>query len=83
MASNDQDGEIDPVLAVLIAQLIDKGVLNGVDIADMGRRLEEGGDGRFVMDLYGIILSCEIDTPSYRRAGIHAIDGGLSDQADD
>lgn len=63
-------------MAVLIAQLLDKGILDTKDIADMSRRLEEGGDERFLGDLLGIVMSCEIDTPANRRAGIHSIDGG-------
>jgi hypothetical protein len=70
---------IDPVLCVLIAQLIDKGVLDGDDISDMMRRLEEGGDGELASDLVGIVLSCGIDTPANRRAGMHVVDGGNSE----
>lgn len=69
---------LDPVLAVLIAQLIDNGQLDGEDIANMARRLHEGDDGDLAQSLYGVFLSAVIDQPENRRASIHAIDGGNS-----
>lgn len=69
---------MDPVLAVLIAQLIDNGTIDGGDIANMSRRLHEGGDSDLADALYGVMLSAMIDKPGGRRAAIHAIDGGLA-----
>lgn len=77
MASDSGGTGADPLLEVLIAQLLDNGTLDGDDIANMARRLEEGGDQNAAMALFGIMLSCEIDTPANRRAAIHALpDGG-------
>lgn len=79
MANHDPDSGtgIDPVLAVLIAQLIDNGTLDGEDIANMARRLEEGDDQDLAMGLMGVALSAAIDQPENRRASIHVIsDGG-------
>jgi hypothetical protein len=70
---------MDPVLAVLIAQLIDNGTIDGGDIAVMARRLIEGGDGDLANSLYGVMLSASIDQPEGRRAAIHSIDGGKAD----
>lgn len=67
---------LDPVLAVLIAQLIDNGTLDPEDISNMMRRLEEGGDNDLALGLFGVMLSAELDQPEHRRAMIHAIDGG-------
>ena len=68
---------LDPVLAVLIAQLIDNGQLDGEDIANMARRLHEGGDGDLGQSLYGVFMSAMFDQPGERRASIHvASDNG-------
>lgn len=64
---------LDPVLAVLIAQMIDNGTLDGEDIANMARRLHEGDDGDLAMALYGVMMSAMIDQPENRRAAIHVI----------
>ena len=64
------------MLEVLIAQLYRSGVLTGADIANMKRRLREGGDGEAADNLGFIILSDMIDDPDARRASIHALDGG-------
>ena len=75
--SRNSDTGIDPVLAVLIAQLLDREVLDADDIGDMMRRLEEGGDDDLAQGLFGVMLSAAIDTPERRRAAIHVIsDGG-------
>lgn len=70
---------LDPVLAVLIAQLLDNGTLDEQDIGNMSRRLHEGDDGDLAEGLFGVMLSAAIDQPQGRRAAIHSIDGGKSD----
>jgi len=66
---------LDPVLAVLIAQMIDNGTLDGEDIANMARRLHEGDDGDLANALYGVMMSAAIDQPHNRRATMHIIGG--------
>ena len=77
MASNESGGTgIDPVLEVLIAQLWRAGVLDHADIANMKRRLIEGGDADKAESLGFVILSDAFDDPALRRATIHSLDGG-------
>ncbi len=79
MQDSDEGTGIDPVLAVLIAQLHRNGTLDGADVANMQRRLIEGGAPDLAEGLGGVILSDMIDDPARRRASIHALrDGGNS-----
>jgi hypothetical protein len=73
--------EIDPALAVLIAQLHRNGTLDGADIANMKRRLIEGGNPVLAEELDGVVLSDLIDDPRERRASLYALpaDGGNAD----
>lgn len=73
MANTGESGA-DALLEVLIAQLLRNGVLNNADIANMQRRLVEGGTPQLAEALAGIWLSDQIDDPGERRAAIHAID---------
>lgn len=54
---------IDPVLEVLIAQLLKNGVLSGADLSNMANRLERIG----------------MDEAEERRAGFEVIEGGALD----
>jgi hypothetical protein len=68
---------IDPVLAVLIAQLHRNGALDSIDLANMKRRLIESDREDLATDIDGVILSDLIDDPGNRRASIHVLpDGG-------
>lgn len=67
------------LLAVLITQLLDRGILDSDDIAEMNRRLDEGGYHDEMTVLSGIVLSAMIDTPENRRAAIHVIPDGGND----
>lgn len=66
----------DPLIEVLIAQLVRNGALSRPDIQTMKRRLIEGGDAEAAGTLDMIVLSDLIDDPDARRAGIHSISGG-------
>lgn len=66
----------DPLLEVLVAQLVRNGTLQRSDIGNMARRLDEGGDEGAAMALRMIVLSDEIDDPKERRAALYSIDGG-------
>jgi hypothetical protein len=80
MASDDEGTGIDPVLAVLIAQLHRNGTITGADVANMQRRLIEGGNEALANGLTGVILSDMIDDPGRRRASLHVLrDGGNSE----
>lgn len=70
--------ELDPVMAVLIAQLARNGALSPADLDNMKRRLTEGGDGDLAHDVNMTLLSDILDDPEERRASIHLIrpDGG-------
>ena len=76
MQDSDEGTGIDPVLAVLIAQLHRNGILTGPDVANMQRRLIEGDNEALAEGLMGVILSDMVDDPGRRRASIHSIDGG-------
>lgn len=68
---------LDPVLAVLIAQLSRNGTLSATDRENMCRRLIEGGNPELALAINAAIMSDLIDDPSERRAAIHLIsDGG-------
>lgn len=66
----------DPLIEVLVAQLVRNGTLSRPDIQTMKRRLIEGGDAKAAETLDMIVLSDLIDDPDARRAGIHSISGG-------
>lgn len=69
--------KLDPVLAVLIAQLSRNGTLTAADRENMCRRLIEGGQPELAQAINAVILSDLIDDPAERRASIHLIsDGG-------
>lgn len=72
------DRELDPVMAVLLAQLSRTGILTPADFDTMKRRLIEGGDGDLAHEINMALLSDIIDDPEERRASIHLIhpDGG-------
>lgn len=65
--------DIDPVLAVLIAQLSRNGTLTPADLDTMKRRLIEGGDDDLALEVDMVLLSEVIDDPLERRASIHVI----------
>lgn len=65
--------ELDPVMAVLIAQLSRNGILTPADLDNMKRRLIEGGDDDLAHDLNMTLLSDILDDPEERRASIHLI----------
>lgn len=70
--------ELDPVMAVLLAQLSRTGILTPADFDTMKRRLIEGGDEDLAHEVNMALLSDITDDPQERRASIHAIrpDGG-------
>ncbi len=72
------DRELDPVLAVLIAQLARTGILTPADLDTMKRRLIEGGDDDLAHEVNMALLSDILDDPEERRASIHVLrpDGG-------
>lgn len=77
MAETPPEREIDPVLAVLIAQLVRNGTLSPADTDTMKRRLIEAGDDDLATEINMVLLSDMIDDPDERRASIHVIsDGG-------
>ncbi|WP_310533127.1 hypothetical protein [Novosphingobium sp.] len=76
MQDSDEGTGIDPVLAVLIAQLHRNGTLDSADVANMQRRLIEGGNETLADGLAGVILSDMIDDPAMRRASIHVLPDG-------
>lgn len=77
MESNDIGGTgLDPVMEVLIAQLRRNGTLSNSDIANMKRRLIEGGNPDLAEAITWLLFSDAIDDPELRRASIHSLDGG-------
>lgn len=77
MSDNDIGGTgLDPVTEVLIAQLRRNGTLSNADLANMKRRLIEGGNPDLAEAITWLLFSDAIDDPELRRAGIHSIDGG-------
>lgn len=84
MIDNDLDEDdggsgLDPVLAVLIAQLRRNGTLSNADLDNMRRRLIES-DRENLADAINVVLFSDlIDDPYERRAHIHSIDGGKTE----
>lgn len=77
MSDNDIGGTgLDPVMEVLIAQLRRNGTLSNADLANMKRRLIEGGNPDLAEAITWLLFSDAIDDPELRRASIHSLDGG-------
>lgn len=82
MPVNDEfePSALDPALGVLIAALFEAGVLDGEALLTMARRLDLSDRPDLAESVRGIPLSCAFDTPSMRRAALHAVpDGGNAD----
>jgi len=67
---------LDPVMGVLLAELYDRGLLDGHALDNMARRLDLADLPEAAMSVRCIPLSCAIDSPSHRRGGLHIVDGG-------
>lgn len=70
---------IDPVLEVLIAQLLKTGVLSGADLSNMANRLERIGMDEAAFALNFLPIANAMDEPDERRAGFEVIEGGALD----
>lgn len=70
---------IDPVLEVLIAQLLKNGALSGDDLSNMANRLERIDMHETAFAVNFIALANAMDEPDERRAGFEVIEGGALD----